>query len=602
MKKLILFLAVFTLCVTGSLAQTDFTSETQFNVNPNRKVSGNENNSSSLNEPSKIPADLMNRYNDAVDSRNEQQKILLGRQIDEYLDKPNAGNEQPDIQAINTNIPPFSNDWYNSDILVSGSDVAFQGNFRQIDLKQGEDGWMYMAVSRRNVPGYLGYITVYRSSNGGINWVQITNIVSASAYLGSVSMLVENRNSLIPDSTRIFIYANFSANQNMNDASIICASVRRTGGGFYVASVAVPPAGNHYEFPSACSDGMFWSASTYLHVVAREETNAGGYVRLVHFRSTDWGFNHTSSNLNTINDDLYPACAFSNETGTDSIYVAVERVVSVTEHEIRLIATSETPSNSISVRYITDAVSGVVYKKPAITIQQRHHGLPQQILVTSTKNDRAVYHYSNDGGGLWSIDATLGANIQAVDFTSCSSDSLTAGGSYFIAALVDQDGDSVMIRRGVLGSMGAQQYKMNSSPSTGLLAPACAIYKDGSNKYSAFAYAGFGPTNVYYNMESLITGVQNISGNIPSGFSLKQNYPNPFNPVTNIEFALPNKSFVKLVVYDMLGKTVETLVNNEYGAGTYKVDWNAANLPSGVYFYKLETSGFTDVKKMILVK
>jgi hypothetical protein len=602
MKKLILFLAVFTFCVTGTLAQTDLTSESQLNVSSGRNVSGGENNTTLLYEAPKVPQDLLNRYTEAVDSRNEEQKIIFGKQVDSYLNKPDVNNQQPDVQIIKDNLPPLSNDWYGSDVLVTNGDVTFQGSYRQMELKQGEDGWMYLAVNRRNVPGYLGYITVYRSSNGGANWTGITNIVSASAYLGSVTMLVESRSSSIADSTRIILYATFSANENMNDASLIFASFRRSGAASYVTSVAVPPAGNHYEFPSACSDGMFFSSATYMHVVAREETNAGEYVRLVHFRSTDWGVSHTSSNLNTFNDDLFPACAFSNENGTDSVYIAVERVISVTEHEIRLIATPETPASSISVRYITDAVPGIIYKRPAITIQQRHFSLPQQILVTSTKNDRAVYHYSNDGGAFWNVDATLGTNTQAVDYTSCNSDSLTAGGNYFIAAMVDLDGDSIMVRRGVLGSMGTPQYRKNTNVSTGVLAPTCAIYKEGANKYSAFAYAGFGPANVYYNMESLITGIESINSEIPSGFRLSQNYPNPFNPVTNIEFALPNKSFVKLVVYDMLGKMVETLVNGEYGAGTYKVDWNAANLPSGVYFYKLETGSFTSVKKMMLVK
>ncbi|HMQ80957.1 MAG TPA: hypothetical protein PKD94_15440, partial [Ignavibacteria bacterium] len=72
-------------------------------------------------------------------------------------------------------------------------------------------------------------------------------------------------------------------------------------------------------------------------------------------------------------------------------------------------------------------------------------------------------------------------------------------------------------------------------------------------------------------------GISNISSEIPRQFSLSQNYPNPFNPVTNIDFSVPEKSFVRLAVFDITGRIVEILVKEELSAGTYKVDWNAAN-------------------------
>lgn len=89
---------------------------------------------------------------------------------------------------------------------------------------------------------------------------------------------------------------------------------------------------------------------------------------------------------------------------------------------------------------------------------------------------------------------------------------------------------------------------------------------------------------------------------IASEFSLSQNYPNPFNPVTNIKFSIPQSGDVTLKVYDMLGKQVAELVNGYKPSGSYIVDFNGSNLPSGVYFYRLEAKDFTDVKKMVLVK
>ena len=97
-------------------------------------------------------------------------------------------------------------------------------------------------------------------------------------------------------------------------------------------------------------------------------------------------------------------------------------------------------------------------------------------------------------------------------------------------------------------------------------------------------------------------GIINISSEIPNEFSLGQNYPNPFNPATKIKFALHNKSFANLVIYDGLGREVETIVNEQLNAGIYEADWNASNFPSGVYFYKLTTGDFSKTNKMLLIK
>lgn len=98
-------------------------------------------------------------------------------------------------------------------------------------------------------------------------------------------------------------------------------------------------------------------------------------------------------------------------------------------------------------------------------------------------------------------------------------------------------------------------------------------------------------------------GIQPIGTEIPQVYSLLQNYPNPFNPVTNIKFGLPKASLVTLKIYDLLGREVASLVNNmNLAAGNYIYDFNAANIPSGIYFYKLSAGEFSDVKKMTLIK
>ena len=97
-------------------------------------------------------------------------------------------------------------------------------------------------------------------------------------------------------------------------------------------------------------------------------------------------------------------------------------------------------------------------------------------------------------------------------------------------------------------------------------------------------------------------GIEPVSGTLPEKFELSQNYPNPFNPSTNINFSIPVSGKVKLSVFDVSGREVAVLVNKDLAAGTYKADFNASMLSSGVYFYRINAGDFTDVKKMMLVK
>src|SRR5690606_4330861 len=97
--------------------------------------------------------------------------------------------------------------------------------------------------------------------------------------------------------------------------------------------------------------------------------------------------------------------------------------------------------------------------------------------------------------------------------------------------------------------------------------------------------------------------INNISSETPESFRLEQNYPNPFNPTTSIRFSLPSASNVVLKVYDISGKEVATLLNNErVTSGVKEVNFNAVGLSSGIYFYTLQTENFRETKKMVLVK
>lgn len=104
------------------------------------------------------------------------------------------------------------------------------------------------------------------------------------------------------------------------------------------------------------------------------------------------------------------------------------------------------------------------------------------------------------------------------------------------------------------------------------------------------------------NKYDTVLGITNFNSQIPDEYSLSQNYPNPFNPSTSIKFSLKQSGFTSLKIYNMLGKEVSKLVNANLQAGSYEYNWDASAFTSGVYFYKLESKGFAETKRMLLVK
>jgi hypothetical protein len=111
-----------------------------------------------------------------------------------------------------------------------------------------------------------------------------------------------------------------------------------------------------------------------------------------------------------------------------------------------------------------------------------------------------------------------------------------------------------------------------------------------------------GWSEIYYFTTMVVNAVQQIGNTIPNEFSLGQNYPNPFNPLTTIEFDLPQSGYVTLKVYNLLGKEVASLVSGELTAGIYRVNWNANDAASGIYYYRLQSGKFVGAKRLVLLK
>ena len=127
-------------------------------------------------------------------------------------------------------------------------------------------------------------------------------------------------------------------------------------------------------------------------------------------------------------------------------------------------------------------------------------------------------------------------------------------------------------------------------------------YALGVGVSGSYAYVADGEDGLYIIRNDLITGINDSKETLPQTFRLEQNYPNPFNPFTTIEFSIPYRSYVTLEVYNSLGEKITTLVAQELNAGRHKINWDAKEYESGIYFYRLKSNGFTKTKKLILLK
>lgn len=121
-------------------------------------------------------------------------------------------------------------------------------------------------------------------------------------------------------------------------------------------------------------------------------------------------------------------------------------------------------------------------------------------------------------------------------------------------------------------------------------------------RVNATNISGTGIWSSVWNFRINQTGINQIGYGIPEIYSLEQNYPNPFNPVTKIRFAVTISGFITLKVFDILGKEIATLVNESLQPGIYETTFDASNLSTGIYFYRLRATGFTENKRMVLIK
>jgi hypothetical protein len=214
-------------------------------------------------------------------------------------------------------------------------------------------------------------------------------------------------------------------------------------------------------------------------------------------------------------------------------------------------------------------------------------------------NYEIYYKRSTNGGINWSADTRLTNN-------PASSLSPVVGVSGSVVLLFwydDRDANQeIYYKRSTNGGINWSADTRLTNYIASSLFPSVAI--SGTAVHVVWEDARHGDKEVYYkrNPTAVPIGIKPLNTEIPKEFKLYDNYPNPFNPTTNIQYDIAKNGLIKLVIFDILGKKIQTLVNENQAAGTYRLIFDASQYASGVYFYKLETENYVKIKKMVVLK
>jgi len=327
-----------------------------------------------------------------------------------------------------------------------------------------------------------------------------------------------------------------------------------------------------------------------VHVVWYD--NRDGNNEIYYKRSTNGGTNWGADTRLT-NDSNYSGCPsisvstsyihvvwYDNRDGYYQIYYKRSTDGGVTwEQDVRLTniyAVSDFPSVSVS-----GAAVHVVW------------------VDTRTGFYDIFYKRSTDGGVTWEQDTPL-TNDPGGSYSPVVA---VSGQIVHVVWYDTRDGNNeIYYKRSLDEGISWEQDTRLTNNGAGSNEPSIAI----SDSVVHVVWYDFrdGNPEIYYkrNPTGSLVGITNINLQIPKEYSLLQNYPNPFNPSTNIKFNIAKSGKVKIIVYDVMGREVQTLVNETLIPGTYELIFNGSSLNSGVYFYKLVTDIYSETKRMVLVK
>ncbi|WP_348343213.1 T9SS type A sorting domain-containing protein [Ignavibacterium sp.] len=451
-------------------------------------------------------------------------------------------------------------------------------------------------------------LAFFKSTDRGFTWTNFKNIFAGTGYRyqGFDIAIADTANGI----WKIGIVVSLtSASGSGYNGSIYYGDMNEDGTEFTPVLVESAVSTHGCVSPAIITDAYNYSPGiSYWYLTYQRVDTTGATQEVIAALSSNGG---TSWNLDTVRSGFNDYQLDIDYSRTDTFFVYV------------LLTNNATPTNeNLRLRYISlgnfgTAASWLQYNV-AQTSNPEYDGM---LAVNRATNQVAVFHTTKIGTDenieyAYSLTGKV-PFTQNVSFASFSNNEVRSSvhspenqsGVFRVAYVSKGSADTVYYRSTIdITSFSASSTlvsRVNYS-STSIIPSVCGFRNSsGSGFNGGVIYAGFGPTNLYFNSSNLITDVEENLISLEN-YALYQNYPNPFNPTTKIVWQSPVSGWQTLKVYDVLGNEVATLVNEYRDAGRNEVEFHSAignrQLASGVYYYQLKIGQFIQTKKMMLIK
>ena len=618
MKKTFSLLAVFFIFISfEAFAQNSFKDMTpaKSQMTNESPVGGPQHSVQSLpqeklNKIKALSADLTA----ARISGDVQKTQLIQKQIDNLTGVSIPYNTNPGPQAICEVV--------NKEILSDNANYGFLigGGFWSTATCTDEVTGRIYILGTSYFSAVSDTLYIFTSLNG-INWTLLNRV----AY-GSVGVHYRNDElscvAINDGSGGSYLYYSAGFNYSTNVFATV-GRIKSDGTMFFSGYPYSSGPANKYYYPRITSDNIRYSSNTYIYYIMTHDSTAGTLKNIyVEFGKITNPFvaspTYTSYSSGPYFGWYYFGVADSTIAYSDIAYsdsAGYDRLITVTNFYhagayTNLYLAYSTDLGSSNPTYIPQIVESHINYIPRIVFDQLG-GTTGVIGYTRlyAGNDWDFYiQYTSNNGLNW-----FGTYLDGTTDTTFASDLIAVKGAAgtFKAAVSNKygaTGGNVYTRSVYISPTGVLSmptaFKVNPILATPSFAPARAGFYYGTADSNLTVWTGApGGTSVYFTRggSGTITGLNNHNS-IVKTYALEQNYPNPFNPTTTIQYSIPKNGLVKIVVYDILGKEVSTLVNEVKTAGIYIVDFNASSLASGIYYYKINSGDFSSVKKMMLIK
>jgi hypothetical protein len=537
--------------------------------------------------------------------------VLRTREIENQMIDllPNIPAQPPSImpspeQASRLDAPITAPMWGNDVKVYSGS-IRY-GSRREIALDADTSGNLYLAVNG------IAYDTgsaveVFRSTDNGLAWSLVQGFVYSKSIVQSIDMCVTDTLA-----GHWLISIAWVAQPRVADlgGSLYWGSFLEDGSHWRYNLIAGATAGTSYRNPSICTDGKYYLPPVTYHYVAAEYItpstgdSRGLYINTTHNWGSTWSLPDTS--IRGIKEGT-PTIAVDWSSNPDSLLVSFTRTFSATDMDIRIGRNSlDYTGISWSLRQVTTGAE--LEYDPSFAVDP----LTGAGIVTYTCNRNnsgdlnALYAYSTNRFATFTMDSIATSASANEELTAVCQGQHSSGSAFRVVYRSSVSGGQILYKfiAGTLtGFYPVSPTVVSQYQPSGIIVPAISAVKDPVLiTLGDVAYAGYGPVNVWFDGLNINVGIDRDKNGLPTEFVLAQNYPNPFNPRTTITYGLPVMSQVRLTVYNLLGQTVATLVDENKPAGVHTVQFDATSLSSGVYLYRLEAGTFAATKKLIVLK